>query len=335
MRRAAKWFGDPRDRAVHENVKDAGVGVDDIAAERQGRAPRRALLIVNRASRNGGQALGPVMERLRAHGIALVEPVCASRADVSPCVVAHAGAVDCVILGGGDGTINAASSGLLRTGLPFGVLPLGTANDFARSIGLPADAEAAAGVIGEGHVHRIDVGEVNGHPFLNVASVGLAADLARRLTPGAKRRLGRLSYAVSALRLLMEARPFHATLLIGADKTMVRTMQITVGNGRYYGGGNVVATDARIDAGHLDFYSLEFAQVWRMALMLRSFKSGGHGAIREVRTARGDSFEVITRRPRPVNADGELVTKTPARFTQHARALRVYAPALSPWMSPP
>ncbi len=295
------------------------------------KARRRALFIVNPESRSGGRPLGAVVDRLHDGGIALVERACASRSEVSPCVVAHAGVVDCVILGGGDGTINAAGRGLLQTGLPFGVLPLGTANDFARSIGVPLDVEAAADIIGDGHVHRIDVGEVNGHPFFNVASVGLAADLARGLTPGAKRRFGRLSYALSALRLLLQARPFHATLLIGYDRTMVRTMQITVGNGRYYGGGNVVAPDARIDSGHLNLYSLEFAQVWRMALMLRSFKSGGHGSVRDVRTARGDSFEVITRRPRSVNADGELVTKTPARFIQRARALGVYAPALGPW----
>ena len=63
-----------------------------------------------------------------------------------------------------------------------------------------------------------------------------------------------------------------------------------------------------------------------MALMIRSFKNGSHGAVREVRTARGASFEVITRRPRPVNADGELVTRTPALFTQTLQALSVYAP---------
>ena len=286
---------------------------------------RRALLIVNRASREGAGPIGDALSLLRDE-IDLIEGACDKAKDLSPCILAHQDAVDCVILAGGDGTINAAGLGLLRSGLPFGVLPVGTANDFARSIGLPMDVEAAARVIRAGATHRIDIGEVNGIPFFNVASVGLAADLALNLTADAKRRFGRLSYALSAAHLLLEARPFHATLIIGATKTMVRTMQITVGNGRFYGGGNVVATDARIDDGHLDLYSLEFSRVWRMALMLRSFKTGGHGAVREVRTARGDSFEVITRRPRSVNADGEVVTKTPALFTQRPKAISVYAP---------
>ncbi|WP_158807322.1 lipid kinase [Beijerinckia sp. L45] len=289
---------------------------------------RRALLIVNPASRNGQQAINAALDRLQSGGIVLAESVCDRSADIANCILAHRNMVDCVIVGGGDGTLNAACPGLLATGLPFGVLPLGTANDFARSIGLPLDVGAAAEAICSGKTRKIDIGEVNGHPFFNVASVGLAADLAQHLTTDSKRRFGRLSYAISASRLLMQARPFHATLLIGEQKTMVRTMQITVGNGRFYGGGNIVATDAQIDDGHLDLYSLEFSQVWRMALMIRTFKKGGHGAVDEVRTARGASFEVITRRPRPVNADGELVTQTPARFTQRRQALSVYVPVM-------
>ena len=93
------------------------------------------------------------------------------------------------------------------------MLPLGTANDFARSIGVPLDLEAAARIIVDGVTHKVDLGEVNGHPFFNVASVGIAADLAKRLTREGKRRFGRLSYAMSAARCLLEASPFHATLL--------------------------------------------------------------------------------------------------------------------------
>ncbi len=292
-------------------------------------APQRALLVVNPCSRNGGHGLGVALDRFRAAGVTLFDGSCDSAADITRCILAHRDKVDCVIVGGGDGTLNAAGSGLLATGLPVGVLPLGTANDFARSVGLPFDVAAAAATICRGATRSIDVGEVNGRPFFNVASVGLAADLAQRLTADSKRRFGRLSYAISASHVLLEARPFHATLLLGEKKIMVRTMQIAVGNGRYYGGGNIVASEAQIDDGHLDLYSLEFSQVWRMALMLRAFKSGSHGAVREVRTARGASFEVITRRPRPVNADGELVTQTPARFTQRLQAIAVYVPEAS------
>ena len=291
---------------------------------------RKALLAVNRASRHGASSLAATRSLLAAHGFDLTEASCARRQDLSPCILAHRDAVDCVIIGGGDGTLNAAGLGLVATGLPLGVIPLGTANDLARSIGVPEDLEAAVRVIAEGFTHRIDVGDVNGYPFFNVASIGLAADLARHLTGARKRRFGRLSYAMTAANLLSQASPFHATLLIGESKIMVRTLQIAVGNGRYYGGGNVIVTDARIDDGALDLYSLEFSRTWRMALMLPTFMSGRHGAVREVRTARGASFEVITRKPRPVNADGELVTQTPAVFTQKPQAITVYVPPSCP-----
>ena len=294
------------------------------------RPKRRALLVVNSASRNGRHGIGAAAAVFGAAGIELVEAGCAAGADIGPCILAHRETVDCVVVGGGDGTINSAARALVDTGLPLGVLPLGTANDFARSVGIPLDLAGAAHLICEGRTQRIDAGDVNGHLFFNVASVGLAADLAKAITTERKRRFGRLSYAMSAAKLMLEARPFHATILKGDggdDETaMVRTMQIAVGNGRFYGGGNVVASDARIDDGFLDLYSLEFAEVWRMALMIPSFPSGAHGSIQEVRTARAGRFEVITRKPRPVNADGELVTQTPAVFTQRKLAVRVYAP---------
>ena len=299
----------------------------DTQAPAQG-GSRRALLVVNAKSRNGRRGIGEAAAVFRAAGMELVEAGCDAGADIGPSILAHRESVDCIVVGGGDGTINAAARALVDTGLPLGVLPLGTANDFARSVGIPLDLAAAARVICAGHSQWIDAGNVNGHLFFNVASVGLAADLAKAITTERKRRFGRLSYAISAAKLMLEARPFHATILEGdgREKAMVRTMQVAVGNGRFYGGGNVVASDARIDDGFLDLYSLEFADVWRMALMIPKFHRGAHGAIREVRTARANSFEVVTRKPRPVNADGELVTHTPALFTQRKLAVQVYVP---------
>ena len=116
---------------------------------------------------------------------------------------------DRIVIGGGDGTISSALSELLRLDKPLAVLPLGTANDFARTLGVPADAMAAAEVALSGREHRIDVGSVNGRPFINVASVGLAA----KVTEGNPRRLKRrwrvLSYLISLWRAVWAARPFY------------------------------------------------------------------------------------------------------------------------------
>ena len=109
----------------------------------------------------------------------------------------------------------------------------------------------------------------------------------------------------------------------------MKTFQIAVGNGRHYGGGNVIEANAEIDDGHLDLYSLEMNRVWKLAGMLRSFRSGTHGAWKEVRTARSDEFEIETKRPMPINTDGEIVTSTPAKFLVHPEAITVLAPPAS------
>lgn len=266
------------------------------------------------------------MAQLEASGFTLDRQSCDSAGDLSDLVIARQDHVDCLILAGGDGTLNAAARGLVATGLPLGILPVGTANDLARTLGLPEDIDAAARVIAAGGLRHIDVGEVNGHFFFNVASIGLSAQLAQKMTPEFKRRFGRLSYALTAAKALLRARPFHAVLIADGERNRVKTMQIAVGNGHFYGGGTAIAWDAEIDDGQLNLYSLEFSRVWRMALMLRTFKSGTHGIFKEVRTARASTFRIVTRRPQPINADGELVTETPALFTQRRKAVRVFAP---------
>ena len=98
---------------------------------------------------------------------------------------------DLVIVGGGDGTLNSAASGLAYTGLPLGVLPLGTANDFARTVGIPNDPVKAAEIIAAGNAKPVDLGEVNGHLFFNVASIGFSAELAARTERTRQEALGR------------------------------------------------------------------------------------------------------------------------------------------------
>ncbi|WP_243374985.1 lipid kinase [Microvirga solisilvae] len=287
---------------------------------------RRALLIINAKSRSGEAQAQAAIEALESHGIEPVQLECGRREDLSPLIVKHRNEVDCVVVGGGDGTLNAAAFGVIEAGLPLGILPLGTANDLARTLGIPFDLDGAARVIADGQTRKIDLGVVNGEPFFNVASLGLSAELAQKLTRDIKRRFGRLGYALVAMNVLAHAKPFRATIMSETENVRVRTLQIAVGNGRFYGGGNAVEKDAAIDDQHLDLYSLEFERAWKLAFMARSFRHGQHGAWSEVRAIRAKEFDIRTRRPRPINADGEIVTQTPAHFSIRPCAVTVFAP---------
>src|SRR5919199_2151366 len=143
--------------------------------------PKRALLIANPNSRSGG-SIAAAIEWLEANGIELLQASSCSAADLPHTILHRRPEIDSVIIAGGDGTLNAAAGALVETGLPLGILPTGTANDLARTLAIPGDLPQAASVIAAGRRGRIDLGDVNGHPFFNVASIGLSAELARQLT---------------------------------------------------------------------------------------------------------------------------------------------------------
>jgi YegS/Rv2252/BmrU family lipid kinase len=284
------------------------------------------MLVVNAKSRDGQDAVEAAASLLRGGGIHLLQEECRNSDELCATIRRLAGSVDLVVLGGGDGTMNSAAPALMETGLPLGILPLGTANDLARTLGIPVDLNGAAQVILDGQVRRIDLGEVNGRPFFNVASIGLSVEVTRELTRETKRRWGRLSYAIATCRALWRMRPFSAEIRHGAQVNRVRAIQIAVGNGRHYGGGMTVEEGAEIDDGCLNLYSIEFEQLWRLALIYPAFRAGRHGVWREVRTATCEQVEIRTRRPRPVNTDGELTTNTPAHFRVLRHAVVVLAP---------
>lgn len=287
---------------------------------------RRVLLIVNAKSRSGREIKDDAVAALHARGFESLMRDCATQDDVRQFIEEVGEQTEAIIVAGGDGSLNCTLSAILKVNRPLGVLPSGTANDFARTLGLPTDLEDAIDVIAAGHKRRIDVGMANDYPFLNVASIGLSTSLAQELTPELKKRFSKLAYAIAALRVLKGSNPFRVT--IKGETTSIRstTLQLAVGNGRYYGGGNAVSHAAHIDDGVLDLYSLEFAETWRLLWIFWAFRRGEHVKLNEVRNMRGQYFEVHTRRPRSVNADGEILTKTPVTFRILPQALDVFVP---------
>jgi YegS/Rv2252/BmrU family lipid kinase len=291
---------------------------------------RRALLLLNRGSRQGAQCLDEASRRLRDLGFELTIECDEHAARWSDVVGRHANDVDLVIVGGGDGSLNAAVDGVVAAGLPLGVLPLGTANDLARTLGLPPDLAAACQVIADGHTRRIDLGWVNGKHYFNAASLGLSVAISRQLTPERKKLWGVLAYPLAAWRSWWGSRPFRADLRVNGERHRVQTVQIVVANGVHFGGGLTVAADAAIDDEQLDLVSLEIAHWWEAFPMLTALRSGTLEAKTQARTVRTREVEIRTRRPKPINTDGEITARTPAVFRVVPHALAVYVPAPAP-----
>jgi YegS/Rv2252/BmrU family lipid kinase len=286
-------------------------------------------VLLNRKARHGRIDASAALDLLARAGFELIEePV--DRPHLLAAAIRKArGRVDAVILGGGDGTLTMAADGLVRAQLPLGILPMGTANDLARSLGLPTDLVAAAEVIARGHLKRIDLGWVNGTHFFNVANVGLGTGVARRLSRQRKNRWGVFAYLFAAAQVATHARPFSADIRTESETVRVRTVQIMVGNGRHYGGGMTVDETATIDDGLLHLVSLEVEHWWQMLPLVPALRRGTLRGTPHVRTLRGREFELrpVKKRRMNITADGEISGRTPARFRVIPQALSVFAPA--------
>jgi len=291
--------------------------------------PGRALLLLNPKARRGRDAGAEVRAGLAARGLDVV-PAGQSDWDRLPDLIARERhRVDRVVVAGGDGTLNSAVQALAGTNLPLAILPLGTANNLARSLGLPKDLEEACDVAAHGSRRTIDLGWINGRYFFTTASIGLSVAITERLDSGTKRRWGPLAYAVAASRALLAAHPFEAEITWKDGTRHSRTVQIVVGNGRYYGSALPVADDARIDDSRLDLYSLEVRHWLGLIALLPALKRGRPGEKRSGEALRATEFEIRTNPPLPLNLDGEIWGQTPAQCRVVPRALEVFAPAVS------
>lgn len=291
---------------------------------------RRALLILNPCSRSGG-ANGPTddaVRQLEAGGLVLTRVLSDRPEELTREIHRHASDMDLVVVGGGDGTINAVLKGVVETGLPLGILPLGTANDLARTLGIPSELAAAVAIIVAGGTRMIDVGQVNDQFFVNVASMGLSVELARRMTGNLKRHLGWLSYPLAALKTVLNMRPFTAEVTTAEGAMRLRSLQIAVGNGVYYGGGMAVYEAAAIDDQCLDFYSIEPRRFWQWPLFLAAFHRGRNRNLVGMRAfCSAEPLDIRTDPPLAINTDGEITTTTPAHFRLLPCAIPVFVPA--------
>ncbi len=291
-----------------------------------------AALIVNARSRIGEQAFEKASELLSSLGVEVGASYALHDAARLPETVREAVGEghDPIILGGGDGSVSSTVDFLAHHHATLGLLPLGTANDFARTLEIPDELEAACRTIAHGKVVDIDLGLAGDNFYVNVASVGLGVEATRALSPRLKQSIGPLAYPVAAITAFFKHEPFTARLSFpDGDHEPIgygRLLQMAVGNGRFYGGGMVVAPDSGIDDRSLDIYAIKLGRRRDLVGVARYLKSGDFVKNESVDHFRTSRVLLETEPELPVNVDGELVAKTPVEFSVAANALRVIVP---------
>lgn len=288
--------------------------------------PLRALLLINRQSRQGEANAQAARDALQALDVEVLLGDFEKPEDVSAEIDEYADDVDVIVLGGGDGTLNLAAEAVMRSEKPMGVLPLGTANDFARTLLIPNELQAACRNVVEGVTHRVDLGQCNDVYFVNVASIGLAVRACEYRSDVAKKWLGPLGYASNVFSAYRDTEPFEAEVRCGEERHRLHSIQLAIGNGRYFGGGLAVTSDAALDDGRLDLYSLKPASLGKLIGMLPSLVRGPDKSVQGVQLLEGTEFHVSTGKPMPINTDGEILTETPATFRVLPGALAVKVP---------
>lgn len=217
-----------------------------------------------------------------------------------------------IVMAGGDGTVSSALHHLANCAIDIGIIPLGTTNNFARSLRVPLDIDEAAEYIADKDAQPVDMGVVNGQYFANVVGVGLSTTIAQSVSDKLKKRFGRLAYAMVGLQQLFKHRAFHVTIS-DKDKELAfdfETHQVIIANGRYHA-GKKIAADVAVDNRELVIFALGgrgwLSFLWHtLDFYLGRRKKIIHGSYMV-----GNHVTLSTSRPQSVEVDGEPGIQTP------------------------
>jgi diacylglycerol kinase family enzyme len=245
---------------------------------------------------------------------------------------AKAGEIDAVVVGGGDGSIRTVASVLADTGIPLGIVPLGTLNHFAKDLGLPMDLDAAAEVIATGLERVVDLAEVNGEVFINNSSIGIypyvVIDRERRRT---MHKLAKwLAMAFAFLRMVRHFPRRRLSIASAAWNRPYRTPCLFIGNNEYGMDFFTLGRRLHLDRAELWFYVVKQRRPLGFLWMVCRMCFGRLSQAQDIETFRLSKAEVRSKTSRlPVALDGEVeILHPPLRYRSRPGALRVIAPAV-------
>ena len=256
----------------------------------------------------------------------------ATRMTTEAVALAAQGKIDCIVAGGGDGTINEVFAATYAAGLPgqcsLGILPLGTANDFAHSAGVPVkDMTAALRLAASAPPRWIDVGLVNGRVFVNLLSGGFGSRVTVETDPRLKQRLGGLAYAITGISHFAELSENRGIFRAEDFSWEGPFLAIAIGNGRQAGGGISLCPDALIDDGLLDLMVLPTVdRAARLEAFSDLLREGAQSIRAKLVTKRSSWIEYESDQDLNINLDGEPVVVK--QFRVECRRAR---PSCAPW----
>jgi diacylglycerol kinase (ATP) len=236
--------------------------------------------------------------------------------------------VDVVAAVGGDGTINEVVNGLDGHDVPLGIIPVGTANDFARQVGIPPDADHAMDVILRRKPQRVDTASLNGRRFLNVSTGGLGAEATAETPFEIKESLGPVAYAISGMRKLAGAQPYHGRFVGDGFTYEGDFLMFAVGLTRSTGGGTLVTPLASATDGLLDLCIVEGMSRGDFARTVLKVKRGEHVGEDGVRYVQLKAVTIESPEPVAVNVDGEISDGRHLTYRARPRDLWVHVARL-------
>ena len=284
----------------------------------------KTLVILNPAARS--EKASRLLERIRELSGGAPVRLTSEAGDASR-IAAEAvrDGVEVIIAAGGDGTLNEVVNGIGNAPVRLGILPVGTMNVFATELGIPhGNLERAWSIIEQGKVVAVDLPKANDTHFIQLAGVGLDAEVVRKTTADSKKALGPLSYLLTLVQVAAHKPP---RVVVETEGGRIREGSfVLIGNGRLYGGPFPVFKRASLYDGLLDVLVFQNQSHWDVVRYFQAIAFGTHPELPDVEYFQTSSIKVTSSGDVPVELDGEVAGMLPCLFSVEPQKLRVMAP---------
>lgn len=286
-----------------------------------------AVLVINQSSRRSRQLMDDIMVACQKHSLEVTDTfVVSKKGDTLDQAMRKAveAKETLILVGGGDGTISDAVDYVAHTSKEMGIIPLGTTNNFARSIGMPKSIDDCIKRIVQSEARPVDLGKINNEYFANAATIGVSANIASNVTNRLKKYFGRVAYGLVGISELIKHKPFYVRISdVDADMEIsMETHQLVIANGRYHA-GREIASDAELTSRELVLFALGGRSKIGFIFRMIDFYSGRRKSIRHHSYVLGRNIRIHTTPEQKVELDGELKFTTPVELSVAAKAVKV------------